>query len=162
MIPDGPLWEVPFQALQDASGRYVIESAAVSYAPSLTVLREALGRPAPAATADPARHGQGGLRRAASAPPALSLMSDLGPLPDAERQVRLIGGLYGSDRSSTYLGAEAREDRFKAEAPRHAVLHLATHGVLEENSPLYSHVVLSPGPADRRRTGCSRPGRCWT
>jgi CHAT domain-containing protein len=83
---------------------------------------------------------------AKGARPAVSLMYDLGPLPEAERQVRLIGALYGPDRSSTYLGGDASEHRFKAEAPRRSVLHLATHGVLEESSPLYSHVVLSPGP----------------
>jgi CHAT domain-containing protein/tetratricopeptide (TPR) repeat protein len=144
VIPDGPLWDVPFQALQDASGRYVIESAAVSYAPSLTVLRETLrrpanGRPRTLLAMGKADFGAKGTGR------GLPLMSDLRPLPDAERQVRMIGALYGPDRSSTYLGEEAREDRFKAEAPRHAVLHLATHGVLEESSPLYSHVVLSAG-----------------
>jgi CHAT domain-containing protein len=139
VIPDGPLWEVPFQALQDASVRYVLESAAVSYAPSLTVLRETLRRPA------------SGNRRTLLAMGKAD--SDLGPLPEAERQVRLIGALYGSDRSSTYLGVEAREDRFKEEAPRHTVLHLATHGVLEESNPLYSHVVLSPGPAGSPEDG---------
>ncbi len=152
VIPDGPLWEVPFQALPDASGRYVIESAAVSYAPSLTVLREALGRPASGNRRTLLAMGKADFG-AKGARPDLSLMSGLGPLPDAERQVRLIGDLYGSDRSSTFLGVEAREDRFKKEAPRHTVLHLATHGVLDESTPLYSHVVLSPGPAGSREDG---------
>ena len=90
---------------------------------------------------------------AKGATPAVPLMSDLGPLPDAERQVRSIAAVYGPERSATYLGAEAREDRFKAEAPRHAVLHLATHGVLDETSPLYSHVVLSPGAGGSSEDG---------
>jgi CHAT domain-containing protein len=152
VVPDGPLWEVPFQALQDASGRYVIESAAVSYAPSLTVLRETLRRPANGGPLTLLAMGKADFG-AKGAGAADSFMSNLGPLPDAERQVRLIGALYGGDRSTTYLGPEAREDRFKAEAPRHAVLHLATHGVLEESSPLYSHVVLSPGPSGSSEDG---------
>ncbi|MGH9940003.1 MAG: CHAT domain-containing protein, partial [Blastocatellia bacterium] len=40
IIPDGILWDVPFQALQAANGRYLLEDYAVSYAPSLSVLRE--------------------------------------------------------------------------------------------------------------------------
>jgi CHAT domain-containing protein len=80
-------------------------------------------------------------------------MSDLGPLPDAERQVRSIAALYGPDRSTLYVGVEAREDRFKAEAPRYSILHLATHGVLDETSPLYSHVVLSPGAGGSSEDG---------
>jgi CHAT domain-containing protein len=86
-------------------------------------------------------------------PEAIALMGDLGPLPEAERQVRLIGAVYGPGRSATYLGPEAREDRFKAEAPQHAILHLATHGVLEETSPFYSHVVLSPGSGGSSEDG---------
>ncbi len=145
VVPDGPLWEVPFQALLDPARRYVIESVAVSYAPSLTVLRETLRADArPHATRTVLAMGKAEFGSPAGTPPA-ALMSDLAPLPDAERQVRLIGELYGPERSSTYVGLEAREDRFKAEAPRYSVLHLASHGVLDESSPFYSHIVLSPG-----------------
>ncbi len=42
--PDDRLWELPFQALLDDAGRYVLERSAVSYAPSLTVLREMRAR----------------------------------------------------------------------------------------------------------------------
>ena len=45
VVPDGPLWNVPFQALKDERERYWVESTAISYAPSLTVLRETLRRP---------------------------------------------------------------------------------------------------------------------
>src|SRR5262249_3223417 len=38
--PDGPLWDLPFQVLQSEAGRFLIEDAAISYAPSLSVLRE--------------------------------------------------------------------------------------------------------------------------
>src|SRR5262249_48206288 len=47
------------------------------------------------------------------------------------------------------LGAEAREDLWKAEAPRYRILHLATHGVLDNRSPLYSYLVLSPSDSSR-------------
>jgi CHAT domain-containing protein/cytochrome c-type biogenesis protein CcmH/NrfG len=144
VVPDGPLWEVPFQSLQDRAGQYLIEAAAISYAPSLTVLRESLRRRPHAGPPRVLAMGQADFGAKGGAP-AASLVSDLGPLPDAERQVREIAALYGPERSTTYLGRDAREDTFKAEAPRHSVVHLATHGVLDETSPLYSHVVLSPG-----------------
>src|SRR5262249_24904749 len=38
--PDGPLWDLPFQVLVSEQGRYLIENAAISYTPSLSVLRE--------------------------------------------------------------------------------------------------------------------------
>src|SRR5262249_19481 len=40
IVPDGPLWELPFQALQTTQNRYLIEESAIFYVPSLTVLRE--------------------------------------------------------------------------------------------------------------------------
>ncbi len=155
IVPDGPLWETPFQALQDGAGRYVIESAAVTHAPSLAVLSEGIRNP-----------------RRRSGPPTLLAMgkanfapSALGPLPEAERQVSLLGSLYGR-RGTTYLGSDATESRFKAEASRHQIIHVASHGLLDEASPFYSHIVLSPGSgilggrsargvgAARSKTGC--------
>jgi tetratricopeptide (TPR) repeat protein len=40
IVPDGILWRLPFAALQPADDRYLIEQAAISYAPSLSALRE--------------------------------------------------------------------------------------------------------------------------
>src|SRR6202040_4056427 len=51
LVPDGSLWDLPFQALQPVTGRYLIEDAAISYAPSVTVLREAMRRRPAAGTA---------------------------------------------------------------------------------------------------------------
>ena len=40
LAPDGPLWNLPFQALLLPDGRHLLERQAVFYAPSLTFLRE--------------------------------------------------------------------------------------------------------------------------
>jgi len=132
VVPDGPVWNVPFQALRGPDG-FVIEHAAVSYAPSLTALREIRGLPRP------------GSPRTLFAMAKSNFASTPGleALPDAEAQVRLIRDAYGPERSATFVGAEATETRFKTEAPRYSVLHLATHGVLDETSPLYSHLVFT-------------------
>jgi CHAT domain-containing protein len=140
LVPDGPLWEAPFQALRDGRGRYVVETAAVSYAPSLTILRETVRRTA--------RHR--------AAPTVLAMgqaRSDLAPLPEAERQVRDLALLYAPGRSAVYVGDEATEERFKAEAPRHRIVHVASHGLYEETSPLYSSVLLSRAPAPSQEDG---------
>jgi CHAT domain-containing protein len=120
----------------------VIESAAVSYAPSLAVLRQALDRKVSPRDRLPTLLAMG---RSDFGPQVARAASVLPALPEAERQVRLIAAQYGPERSFTYLGMDAREDLFKTEAPHHRILHLATHGVLDETSPLYSHVVLAPG-----------------
>ena len=127
IVPDGVLWNLPFQALQGGDGRYLIEDAAVSYAPSVTVLRETM-RPRPA-------------RPAASA--LIAFGNPAAVLPETEREVRQIAPMYGPS-SRVYVGTDATEDRWKAEAPSFRVVHVATHGVLDNASPLYSHLVLAP------------------
>jgi CHAT domain-containing protein len=69
----------------------------------------------------------------------------LDPLPEAEAEVKGLGRLYGAARSKIYVGAEAREDRAKNEAGAFQVLHFATHGVLNNAAPMYSHLVLAQG-----------------
>ena len=69
------------------------------------------------------------------------------PLPEAEREVKTLGRLYGRGSSTVLVRGEAREDRLKGLAGDFSVLHLATHGVLDSAAPLRSHVMLTPGPA---------------
>ena len=147
IVPDGKLWEMPFQALMSGGGRHLVEDHAVSYAPSLTVLREMRrarrghargGAPMLLAVGNPKLEGRS-IERAK----AVLMGERLDPLPDAERQVKSLGALYGAARSRIYTGAEAREETFKAEAGKYRVLQLATHGVLNDAAPMYSHVMLA-------------------
>jgi CHAT domain-containing protein/tetratricopeptide (TPR) repeat protein len=152
IVPDGPLWELPFQALRSPAGRALIADDAISYAPSLTVLR-AMSRSAARATAGPPRllaFGNPALPGPAVRRAAEVLMGEpLAPLPEAERQVRALGRLYGAGRSAVYVGSQASEDRVKAETSRFQILHVATHGILDDRSPMYSDVVLAPAPAGK-------------
>jgi CHAT domain-containing protein/lipopolysaccharide biosynthesis regulator YciM len=150
IAPDDKLWDLPFQALLAGANRFLIEDAAITYAPSLTVLREMTNRlknqganPAPAtllALGNPLL-GRETVNRA-----ALPLRDEkLDPLPEAEKEVRAISRLYGSARSKVYIGADAREDLIKTEAAQARVLHFATHGILNNASPMYSHLALARG-----------------
>src|SRR6185295_5222363 len=56
-------------------------------------------------------------------------------------------------RSEVFVGPDAREDRVKAEAGSFAVLHLATHGVLNDSSPMYSHLVFSQAEGSATEDG---------
>src|SRR5258705_379468 len=40
IVPDGFLWNLPFQALMPANDRFLLEDHVIYYAPSLSVLRE--------------------------------------------------------------------------------------------------------------------------
>lgn len=146
IVPDSALWELPFQALQSAPKRYLIQDAAISYAPSLTVLHHM--------TALRATLHQRGRALLALGNPSVGketarmtrsvfMDQELGPLPEAERQVKLLKQLYGPRQSKVYVGSDAREDRVKAEASKATILHIAAHGILNDKSPMYSHLVLS-------------------
>ena len=149
IVPDGPLWELPFQALPDSSGRYLIEDHALSYAPSLAVLREMSQlrrKRADERAPSPTLLAMGNPTLGEQMVQRVKLVhrdEQLGPLPGAEKEVKAVAQLYGAAQSKVYIGAEAREDRLKAEAGRFSVLHLATHGILNDASPMYSQVVLA-------------------
>ncbi|HKQ89520.1 MAG TPA: CHAT domain-containing tetratricopeptide repeat protein [Blastocatellia bacterium] len=155
IAPDDKLWELPFQALLADNNRYVLEKSAVSYAPSLTVLREmakARGRGAENSRASLLAFGNPALGEETVARAALAMRDEkLDPLPEAEAEVKGLAHLYGAAHSKIYLGAEAREDRAKNEAGEFRVLHFATHGVLNDAAPMYSHLVLAQ--ADRNEDG---------
>jgi CHAT domain-containing protein len=68
-------------------------------------------------------------------------------LPDAEAEVHELAQLYGPSRTTVLLGREAREDVFKEQAVRYDVIHLATHGVFDDTSPMYSYLALARAPA---------------
>jgi CHAT domain-containing protein/Tfp pilus assembly protein PilF len=152
IAPDDRLWDLPFQALLTGANRFLIEDAAIAYAPSLTVLRE-MARQRKERGADSASPtllalgnpllGKETINRA-----ALVLRDErLAPLPEAEQEVKALRQLYGMSRSKVYIGAEAREDRVKSEAAQARALHFATHGTLNNASPMYSHLALAGGGA---------------
>ncbi len=147
IVPDGELWDLPFQALLIADDRYLIEQAAITYAPSLTVYREVQSRRQPSsekaaptllALGNP-QLGSETISRSDS-----SLRNDLhSALPEAEKEVRGLTKLYPAAR--VYVGSQASEDRIKAEAGTAGILHFATHGTLNNASPMYSSLALAKG-----------------
>ena len=161
IVPDGVLWELPFQALQPRDGAYLIEDHAVFYTPSLGVLHgmEKLAGGARAA----APSGRGPVLLAFGNPSlgqrtiefvrSVYRGERLGPLPEAEREVRSLEELYTPSRSRVYVREEAREERAKAEVGDYRVLHFATHGVLDDRNPMYSHVLLSQAGAGAAEDG---------
>ncbi len=142
--------QVLFVTRGDKSGTHVAEmtvweKAGISYAPSLTVLREmtALRNATAVEHAGTPRLLAMGNPLPGGAPGAGVLAGeDMVPLPGAEEQVKRIGGIYGN-RAQVYVGAAANEERFKQDAANYGIIHLATHGILVDSSPMYSHLIMS-------------------
>jgi CHAT domain-containing protein len=143
LVPDGPLHTLPFQALQDATGKHLVERVSLSYAPSVSALLAMT---------------ELGDRRRTNTAGDVPLLAFGRPTPDAgladlpatEKEVRSIGRLFGAG-AQVLTGADASEERFKAGASRARTLHLATHGLLNEKAPLYSALALAHGPGEDGR-----------
>jgi len=148
VVPHGGLWEVPFQALQTPRGKYLVEERAIAYAPSASALQQLNARRRPRA-AQPRVVAFGDPRQAGSRAPVL---------PNAAREAREVAAVYGSDRSVVAVEGEATEARFRELAPQADILHIATHGVIDNISPLFSYVMLAGSgrrgsPSDGRLEG---------
>ncbi len=133
LVADGPLWELPFQALVDPAGKYWVESVALRWTPSLSFLRDrALGQTGPrpamdlAAFGDPANAGS----------PAVPLLRE---------QVIRIASLYGAEKRTVLVGEKADEAAFRELAPGARILHLATHGIADRDNAMRSRVLLAAG-----------------
>ena len=64
-------------------------------------------------------------------------------MPEAEEEVRAAAELFGRARSRLHIGADAVEEKAKEKARRFDVIHFATHAIIDDQSPMYSHLVLA-------------------
>ena len=146
LSPDGPLDLIPFEALVDERGRYLVERYAVTYVTTgRDLLRAQAARPGsgkPLVVADPF-FGEPGVTRIASVGPpkvhagsgpsarrSITTGEDLSsvyfaPLAATAQEARTIHSLF--PEAEVLIGRQASKAALKgANAPR--ILHIATHG----------------------------------
>src|SRR5581483_12015465 len=149
IIPDSFLWNVPFQALMTSNNHFLIEDHSVYYAPSLSVLREINRKP----TSNEAARSS----LIAFGHPVIGKdeqrNTDLCPLPEAEQEVSSIAKVFVSRTPNVLIGRDATEKAFKSLAQNYSVIHLATHGVIDNKYPLYSHLLLTKTEGDPDNDG---------
>ncbi|MCP4291007.1 MAG: CHAT domain-containing protein [bacterium] len=66
-----------------------------------------------------------------------------GSLNGAEREVHKLENIWNDTKIKTYCGDDATKTRLRREVRRHQILHLATHGVLLNNNPQGSYILLA-------------------
>lgn len=150
IVPDDSVWDLSFQALLSAPNQFLIEDATIAYAPSLTVLRDMIERRQQhKASATVLAIGNPAISAKSIERAGMALRDEkIPPLPESEREVTALGQLYGASRSKIYVGPNAREGRIKIEAENAGILHFATHGILNNITPMYSHLLLAHGSPD--------------
>jgi CHAT domain-containing protein len=67
-------------------------------------------------------------------------------LPYSEDEVRSVATAFNaSGRIGTYaVGSRATKGEFKAHAPGHSIIHIATHGIIDEDHPGLSALLFAP------------------
>ncbi len=167
VVADGSLVYLPFETLvrssplaakKNLSGEYLIDRFTISYAPSASALA------AIKATTRPTTHHSKGIiafgdpvyteligkaSRVPGTPPGKTRQLtergfELRQLPYTRTEVNAITALFSATERRIYLGAEAQEERVKAEdLSGYRYLHFAAHGLIDENHPARSAIVLS-------------------
>jgi CHAT domain-containing protein len=137
IVPHGPLSSLPFAALQDARGRYLLEDYTLHYAPAGGVLQFTSAK----------RHSgarKGNLLLVADpVPPALSRFErPLPRLPGAREETRAIAALVPPGRVTRLEGAKANEVTVRGSVRQKSVLHFATHAIVRDADPFSSFLAV--------------------
>ncbi|MBE9127787.1 MULTISPECIES: CHAT domain-containing protein [unclassified Coleofasciculus] len=135
-IPQQALLMIPFAPLQDESGKYLLEKHTILTAPAIIALdlthqaRQRIpesveewlvvGNPTP-------------------------MPSEFSPLPQAEREAEAIAALV---KTQAITGKVATKPTIVEQMLSSRVIHLATHGILNEKQGLDSGVAFAPTSTD--------------
>jgi CHAT domain-containing protein len=135
IVPHGILHYLPFQTLIYHS-HYLIETYQVGYIPSATALKYVLAK----------RKKKSAYILALGNP---ELNTPQMKLPFAEKEVQGIKSIYPTTK--VLIGEDASEANFKKQAGAHDIVHVASHGEFNSNSPLLSCLRLSGGNGEDGR-----------
>ncbi|MBE9101110.1 CHAT domain-containing protein [Vacuolonema iberomarrocanum] len=138
-IPHEQLFVIPFSALQDAEGRYLIEQHTLLTAPAIEVLALTQKRHAQINLPEPP--SAEGLIVGNPSPMPRSLAS----LPHAEAEAEAIAQLL---QTNAITGASATETAIKQRLADAPLIHLATHGFFNETHPLQGAIALAPSTTE--------------
>ena len=157
IIGDGPLQHLPFDAVRLRDGRYVVDRFAVSLAPSAAVVADLHGRP---------RRDRGAPRILAFGDPrfanefspnggsaadvyrdAFSMNGGLPRLRASAEEARLVARF--GQQSELRLRERASESYLKhAALDSFAIVHLATHALVDERSVARTALAVAAGEGD--------------
>jgi CHAT domain-containing protein/Tfp pilus assembly protein PilF len=139
IVPHGPLFLVPFAALMNAQGKFLVESYTLTFTPAISVLQS---------TAKLANAALQGNSLLAFGNPKTEIFAELGSLPYAEKEVQKAAELFGKTNTTMELGEQANKSSFIQFAPKTSVIHMACHGIINEEHPTMSGLVLAKNGKD--------------
>ncbi|MBD2197536.1 MULTISPECIES: CHAT domain-containing tetratricopeptide repeat protein [Calothrix] len=144
-IPQSSLFLVPFAALQDEQGKYLIEKHTILTAPAIQVLD--LTRKQRQKVSGNQALVVGNPIMPSVSPKVGEAPQQLTPLPGAEKEAKEIAQLLNT---KAITGKEATKAAFMQRLPQARFIHLATHGLLDDFKGLGvpGAVALAPDGKD--------------
>lgn len=152
IVPDGILHVLPFEALVDRRGRYLVSTHTITYARAASGVYFAKSLP----TSKPVERallGVGGIPYDQT--PELKKLAvmrgyvrtPLVDLPASREEVAAAQTVLRADGNTLLLGSEATKSSFKESiSEQHAVIHLAVHAVSNEKHPDRAALILLSDP----------------
>ncbi len=147
VVPDGPLHLLPFDALVDTAGHYMVSSHTITYAPSATTLYLMHSIP-PRETAQRALLGVGGVPYDQT--PELNKLATLRGytsgaltnLPASKDEVLAAQAAIGNGSDTLLIGPGATKSAFEHGVDQYAIIHLAVHGFANVKHPDLAALIL--------------------
>ncbi|KAL9951531.1 hypothetical protein ACROYT_G044207 [Oculina patagonica] len=135
IVPDGPLCLAPYAAFLDGESKYLSESVKIRIAPSLTSLKLIADSP------ENYHRTSGALL--VGDPCVEEVTNELGepilsPLPDARKEVKMIGEMLGI---KPLIGEKATKEEVLRQIGSVALVHIAAHGEMKSGE-----IALAPNP----------------
>ncbi len=163
ICPDGALWDVPFAALNSKTGGslgtrfeivYAYYSTGVEAALKVATLPKPVAKGSILVAANPAFGSSDRFGDLKEIPGQRPIDKASRPIDSVSRGGRAIPSLPGTQREADTLhklfpianiltGSNAQEATVKAQAGNYRYLHFATHGFVNDGSPLLSSIVLA-------------------
>jgi CHAT domain-containing protein len=131
VVPHAALTYLPFGALRDARGRYLVQDYVVQYLPAASEL--------PRLRAAPALEKR---------PQALVLQPFPAELPGTTAEARTVKRAW---RGRILRGGSADSDAMRDALDSDRVLHVSSHAAMDAQTPLFSFVSLAREPGDDGR-----------
>ncbi len=138
LIPQSELFLLPFPALQDAQGNYLIQNHTLLTAPAIQALDFSNN---PRQTGAPQTTQPGAL--VVGNPTMPKHDPPLKPLPGAEKEANQIAQVLNTQALTKDA---ATKSAVLSQLSQSSVIHLATHGTFDERRGMDSAVALAPSP----------------
>jgi len=130
-VPHSMLHHLPFHALIDSNGKYLVEKVSLAYVPSINVLRHCR---------------ESNMRNRDSLLAVANPKTGWEPLPATEREAAAVSAMF--DQKEVFTGAGATEKLVKEKAAQFDVLTFPTHGELVKDNPTKSNLRFTPGDGE--------------